>query len=169
MNRFTVILAGALIVFAAMLTAGCKNKRQEAEKKRIADSIARANTVRDSLARRASDSLHAAEEAEQNRKREAEVVAQRERAKLKFHVILGSFRVPSNADGFHSRMLQSYPAAKIFNAPNGFKLVSVADFDSMQGAVAFINRARSGQDEPEDMWVYEEGGVYDTSSWLSEE
>ena len=84
MNRFTVILAGALIVFAALLTAGCKNKRQEAEKKRIADSIARANTVRDSLARRASDSLHAVEEAEQNRKREAEVAAQRERAKLKY-------------------------------------------------------------------------------------
>lgn len=159
--NLSILLALSL----TLLLAGCKGGK-ESDELSAADSIALAKARQDSLAKAMADSLQLAQEAEQAALREAEMEAQRRREALRFHVILGSFRTREFADSFLALQKHSYPDAKMFTAPNGFLLVSIGDFDSMHNAVAFINRLHSNQDEPEDMWVFEEGGVYDTSAYL---
>lgn len=167
--RFSLLLTAALVIAATALS-GCdsKKKKAEAEQRRL-DSLARIEEKRvqdsiDAVAKKISDSLALIQQqqAEQAAKQNA----------LKFHVIVGSFRNPQNATNFHALQSQSHSAAKIFDSPNGFKLVSIADFATMDEGIAYINRSYSagmGEEDEEGefgMWVFEEGGVYDTSAYL---
>ncbi len=154
---------GSLVwIGVAVLTItmfGCKNQNAEEEARRRADSIAMEQARADSILR-ITDSLKQVE-AMRERARMAEIEAQQ---RLKFHVIKGSFVYQDNADRFLEVQRASFPQAKQFVAPNGFKLISIADFASMDEAVAYINRSRSEEDN---LWVFEEGGVYNTSDYLS--
>ncbi|MFC2325019.1 MAG: hypothetical protein ACFNLL_06090 [Bacteroides sp.] len=142
---------------------GCNRKNAEEEAKRRADSIAAVQARADSIMRIA-DSLQQLE-IERERAQQTQTVQEPQyNASLKFHVIKGSFIYQDNADRFLELQRRSFPEAKQFMAPNGFKLVSIADFGSMSEAVAYINRTGSSEDG---LWVFEEGGRYDTSSWLN--
>lgn len=155
-------LLGALIAFGACNRDGKQPATQ-------VDTTGAAQRRADSLAAAEAEAARlAALEAEQEQERLAAL--ERERAaSLKFHVIIGGFVIQSNADGYLNQMKRTYPDAKIFVAPNGFKLVSIGDFDSYESAIAMIRGIwqREGDlEERTDLWVYEEGGKYDTSSWL---
>lgn len=163
-------------------------KKAELEKQKQ-DSIANAQRIQDSLdaiQKRVSDSLAKIQQEEAEKAQQA-ALEQAKASALKFHVIVGSFRDPSNADNFLRVQQSSHPEAKIFDSPNGFKLVSIAHFATMEEAVSYINRNQgaieTADDEEEEeeygeydeeeedeggMWVYEEGGRYDTSAYLSE-
>lgn len=158
-----------VLIFTAlpvMLLLSCKSGMNGEHALSAADSIALAKARQDSIARILSDSLQQAQEAEQAAARQAELEAQRQREAMRFHVIAGSFRTREFADSFLAEQSGTYPAAKMFTSPNGFMLVSIGDFPSMQSAVAFINRLHSQQEEPIDLWVFEEGGVYNTQAYL---
>jgi len=154
-----------LVAFAvsSIVFVGCNRKNAEEEAKRRADSIAAVQARADSIMRIA-DSLQQLE-AERERQQQIEATQTPQyNANLKFHVIKGSFVYQENADRFLEVQRRSFPEAKQFMAPNGFKLVSIADFGSMTEAVAYINRTAGSA---EGLWVFEEGGRYDTSSWLN--
>lgn len=146
-----------------LIFAGCNRKNEEEEAKRRADSIAAVQARADSIMRIA-DSLQQLE-AERERAQQLETSQTPSfNSNLKFHVIKGSFVYQENADRFLERQRRSFPEAKQFIAPNGFKLISIADFGSMIEAVAYINRTGSEEDG---LWVFEEGGPYNTSAWLN--
>ena len=156
-----------VIVALALSIVGlsCNRKNAEEEAKRRADSIAAVQARADSIMRIA-DSLQQLE-IERERAQQTEAIREQQyNASLKFHVIKGSFIYQDNADRFLELQRRSFPEAKQFMAPNGFKLISIADFGSMSEAVAYINRTGSSEDG---LWVFEEGGRYDTSSWLNSE
>ncbi len=165
--RFLVL--GVALGFGIALSS-CGN--EEAERQARADSIARVKRVQDSIAQVRADSAAraealAAEEAESSSE-SGESAGTQPNENMKFHVIKGSFTIPSNADNFLQVQLAQYPQAKIFTAPNGYKLVSIADFDNMNEAIQMVNRLSNGAEENAAYWVYEEGGPYNTASWLEE-
>lgn len=167
MKRTLLALLGIVLILVGGVA--CKGGSKEKAKQQ-ADSVQQARRRADSLAVVQADSLAmAAQEAERLQAQQAELEAQQRAANLKFHVIIGGFVIQSNADGYLARMQASYPEAKIFTAPNGFKLVSIGDFASFNEALGMIRGIWAGEQDSEErtaLWVYEEGGKYDTSDWI---
>lgn len=159
--RFVVLLS--VVAIPLVLSVSCKNGAKEAAREQQRqDSIAKAEAMQ-----READSLERVrieqEAAEAALAAEAAAAAESKRPDptLKFHVIVGGFVIQSNADNYLSQMQSQYSAARLFVAPNGFKLVSIGDFASYAEALQMMRGVGR-----EDLWVYEEGGPYDTSSWL---
>ncbi len=74
----------------------------------------------------------------------------------KFHVIIGSFKVPTNADNWQKEVANmGFNNAKIVESPNGFRMVSIASFDTYSKAFREINKINEGKEEPIELWVYE--------------
>jgi hypothetical protein len=74
----------------------------------------------------------------------------------RFHVIIGSFKVPTNADVFQQSVASmGFSSARIVESPNGFRMVSVAAFDTYSKAFTEIRRINQGKEEPMELWVYE--------------
>lgn len=157
MRMLRICIGLSLLSMLLLVSCNRKNAEIEEAQRRTADSIAIVQARADSLMR-VTDSLKRIE-MEREKARTAEIEAKQ---RLKFHVIKGSFVYQNNADRFLDLQQRSYPEAKQFVAPNGFKLVSIADFGSMDEAVAYINRNGGS-----DLWVFEEGGPYNTSSWIN--
>jgi hypothetical protein len=70
----------------------------------------------------------------------------------RFHMIVGSFRVPSNAQGYKEKMKSRGYDAKIINNPNGLRMVSVKSYNNLRNAVTEIERFRQELNVP--AWVY---------------
>lgn len=76
-------------------------------------------------------------------------------ARNKYHVIIGSFKIPSNANGYQKHVAQlGYQNPKIIESPNGFKMVSIGSFETYSKAANEIRRVNRPKSEPIDMWVY---------------
>ncbi|NVO12190.1 MAG: SPOR domain-containing protein [Bacteroidales bacterium] len=77
-------------------------------------------------------------------------------AKLKFNVIIGSFKVPTNADSWQQEVNKmGYNNTKIIDSNNGFKLVSIGAFETYSKAFAQIGKINEGKEQPVELWVYE--------------
>jgi len=77
-------------------------------------------------------------------------------ARNRFHVIIGSFKVPSNADDYQKQVVAfGFTSPKIVESPNGFRMVSVGAFDTYSKAANEILRINRTKDEPIELWVYE--------------
>lgn len=159
--KFVVLLS--VVSIPLVLLVSCKNGAKEAAREQQRqDSIAKAEALQ-----READSLERVrieqEAAAAALAAEAEAAAESTRPdpSLKFHVIVGGFVIQSNADNYLAQMQSQYSAARLFVAPNGFKLVSIGDFATYAEALQMMRGVGR-----EDLWVYEEGGPYDTSSWL---
>ncbi|MDD2279785.1 MAG: SPOR domain-containing protein, partial [Bacteroidales bacterium] len=76
-------------------------------------------------------------------------------ARNKYQVIIGSFKVPNNADEFQTQVRAlGFDNARIIESPNGFRMVSVAGFDTYSKAANEILRINRSKEEPIEMWVY---------------
>lgn len=77
-------------------------------------------------------------------------------ARNRFHVIIGSFKVPANADDFQ-RQVSSYgfQSPTIIESPNGFRMVSVGAFQTYSMAANEIQRINRSKETPIELWVYE--------------
>ena len=76
-------------------------------------------------------------------------------ARNKYHVIIGSFKTPSNADGYQKEVAQlGFQNPKIVDSPNGFKMVTIGAFETYSKAANEILRINRSKDEPIEMWVY---------------
>ncbi len=76
-------------------------------------------------------------------------------ARNRYHVIIGSFKVPNNANEFQKQMAKmGFQNPRIVESPNGFKMVSVGAFETYSKAANEILRINRGKEEPVEMWVY---------------
>jgi cell division protein FtsN len=77
-------------------------------------------------------------------------------ARNKFHVIIGSFKVPTNADEYQKQVATfGFQDPKIVESPNGFKMVSIGAFETYSKATNEIVRVNRTKEEPIELWVYE--------------
>ncbi len=147
-----------LILLALVLSLGsCKFIEKKGwfggKKKAAAEQAEKARL--ESL--RVADSLAVVEQqrlAEQARLDSLERVRKYEedmRARFKYHVILGSFKVPANADRYEITVSnEGYEVVRLFS-PNSFHLISAMRFDNSRDAWNQVNRFREND---RDAWVY---------------
>lgn len=77
-------------------------------------------------------------------------------ARNRFHVIIGSFKVPTNADEYQKQVATlGFQDPRIIVSPNGFKMVSVGAFETYSKATNEILRINRSKEEPIELWVYE--------------
>lgn len=110
--------------------------QKEAQKKREQDSIARVNAML----------------AEQQRLLEE----QNSLANTgRFHVVMGSFKVPSNAENMKSSLEEKGYSPRIIQFNNGFSVVSAASFDKYRDALWEMDELIELEICPDDIWVYD--------------
>lgn len=161
MLRVKLVVIISAVSIPLVLSVACKDSARDAmREQQRQDSLAKAieQQRQDSIAKAEAEAQQLL--ADSMARVEAEANKQPDPA-LKFHVIVGGFVIQSNADNYLSQMQGQYSAARLFVAPNGFKLVSIGDFATYAEALQMMRGVGR-----EDLWVYEEGGPYDTSSWL---
>jgi len=146
-----------LLTLAVLLSLGsCKfieKKGWFGKKKAAAEQAEQAR--RDSI--RIADSLRIVEEkrfAEQARLDSLQRVREYEeemRARYKYHVVLGSFKVPGNADHYETVVdSEGYEVVRLYS-PNDFHLVSALRYDNSRDAWKKVMEFRY---EGRDAWVY---------------
>ncbi len=139
------------ILLISLLVSGCRffNKK---EVKKI-DTLAAWQHKQDSI-NKIQEAIAAKEKAVQDSLQRVQEML----AKLKFHVIIGSFTVPTNADSWlHEVNKMGYNNAKIIDSPNGFKLVSIGAYETYSKAFGEIDRINQGKEETEktELWVFD--------------
>ena len=151
-----------MFVALAFVAGGCKyfdkGKNKKKQQQEVVDPAAaqkaREDSARLALEQEAERVRLAREQAVQDSIRQ---VKERE-AQFRFHVIIGSFKVPSNAESWEQEVRQmGFKNTKIIDGPNGFTLVSVGSFDTYSKAFNEIDRINysAEEDEPWELWVYE--------------
>lgn len=71
----------------------------------------------------------------------------------RYYVIAGSFKVPSNAEGFANLSKKNGLAAEKIDMGNGFTAVSIYGTDSVMDAILFANDAQKYDFVPLDPWI----------------
>lgn len=131
----------------------------DSKKDKAADTLAVWQAKQDSLKKIEMEKARKAEEARRAKEKAIQDSLMRVRemeAKNRFHVIIGSFKTPAYADDFQgavSRM--GFQDPRIIESPNSFKMVSVGAFDTYSKAANEILRIQRNQEQPMEMWVYE--------------
>ena len=137
------------ILLIAILVGGCKYHR--AKNAKNADTTAAWQAKQDSL-KRIQDAIAAKEKATQDSLQRVQEMM----AKFRFHVIIGSFKVPTNADGWQQEVSKmGFTNPKIVESNNGFRMVSVGAFESYSKAFTEINRIHESRQDSIDLWIYE--------------
>lgn len=156
----TRLITSLLVIFALSLS-GCQFFEKTFKKNKSADTLA--------VWEAKQDSIRKAEEAAKVKQAELERL---EREKFiqdslmqvkeleernRFHVIIGSFKVPSNATLWQDQVQDmGYGNTRILQSLNGFDMVSIASYDTYSKAFNEILRIQNQQgDEPVELWVYE--------------
>lgn len=144
----------AVILFALFLSNGC----QYFEKQRLVS-----NDVDTLLDGSQEDYVRADEYEEDIARIRSEVDIKIDSLKLmlesnqtfaenRFHMIVGSFSVPSNAVDYNQKMQAMGYDAKIINNPNGLQMVAAKSYNNLRTAVSEIDRFRNQLDVP--AWIY---------------
>ena len=138
------------ILLISLLASGCKYFGGKKEVKKV-DTLAAWQAKQDSLGK-----IQAVIAAKEQATRDSLQRIQDAQAKLKFHVIIGSFKVPTNADGWLQEVNKmGYTNTSIIDSDNGFKLVSIGSYETYSKAFNEINRINEGKETPVELWVYE--------------
>lgn len=113
--------------------------RVEAQMKqeREQDSILRAKAYADSLAMAAA------------------AQAQERMLTDRFYVILGSFKVPENAERMYAFLEKNNYTPQNISFKNGFDLVSAASTNNLQEALRIADELLAYEYCPDDVWVYD--------------
>ncbi len=146
------------ILLVAFTFSGC-SLFNGSKKDKAADTLAVWEAKQDSIkkvqmlkAKKIEEARRARENAIQdslNRIKEME-------ARNRFHVIIGSFKVPGNADEYQKQVSSTgFQNPKIVESPNGYKMVSVGAFETYSKATNEILRINRSKEEPIELWVYE--------------
>lgn len=143
-----------LIVLLAFVGTSCKyfpnKKKKEAEQaamqKAKEDSIKKAKKIE-------ADNIRMAQE---KARQDSVARANELNSKFHYHVIIGSFKVPSNAVNWQKEVNgMGYSNTTILHASNGFDLVSIGDFETFGKAYHEIGRINSDKEEPVELWIYD--------------
>ncbi len=73
----------------------------------------------------------------------------------RYHVVVGCFRVPSNADRMLGLLQGRGYRAKMLNFKNGFACISAASYDDIHTAFNEMHKIMKSDFAPEDIWVYD--------------
>ncbi|HPD96328.1 MAG TPA: SPOR domain-containing protein [Tenuifilaceae bacterium] len=135
-------------------TTGCKYFKKDKPK---VDVIALEKAKKDSIAKVKAFEAEKIRKAEEQARLDSIQKVQEYEAKYKFHVIIGSFKVPSNATNWEQEVHNmGFTKTKILHANNGFDLVSVGQFETYSKAFNEIDRINSDRVEnPIELWIYE--------------
>lgn len=140
------------ILLISLLAGGCKYFGGKKEAKKV-DTLAAWQHKQDSL-NKIQEAIAAKEKAVQDSLQRVQEML----AKFHFHVIIGSFKVPTNADGWLQEVVKmGYNNAKIIDSPNGFKLVSIGAYETYSKAFAEIGKINEGKEEANktELWVFD--------------
>lgn len=140
------------ILLISLLVSGCKYFGGKKDAKKV-DTLAAWNLKQDSIAK-VQAAIAAKEIATQDSLRRVQEMLDR----FHFNVIIGSFKVPTNADGWLQEVIKmGYNNAKIIDSPNGFKLVSIGAYETYGKAFAEIEKINEGKEEVDktELWVFD--------------
>lgn len=151
-----VLILTLLLAFAF---SGCQFFKDQFGKDRAADTLAVWEARQDSIKKAEMLKTKKLEEARRAKEKAIQDSLMRVRemeARNRFHVIIGSFKVPSNADEYQRQVSQfGFQNPKIVESPNGFRMVSVGAFETYSKATNEILRINRSKEEPIELWVYE--------------
>lgn len=138
------------ILLISLLVSGCKYFGGKKDTKKV-DTLIAWQAKQDSI-----NKVQAAIAAKEKEVNDSLQRIQDALAKLKFNVIIGSFKVPTNADSWQQEVNKmGFNSTKIIDSDNGFKLVSIGAFETYSKAFAQIGKINEGKEEPIELWVYE--------------
>jgi hypothetical protein len=140
------------ILLISLIVSGCKYFGGKKDAKKV-DTLAAWQHKQDSI-NKVQAAIAAKETATQDSLRRVQEALD----KFHFHVIIGSFKVPTNADGWLQEVTKmGYNEAKIIDSPNGFKLVSIGAFETYGKAFAQIEKINAGKEEADktELWVFD--------------
>jgi hypothetical protein len=138
------------ILILSLLAGGCKYFPGKKDTKKV-DTMAIWQAKQDSLGK-----IQAAIAEKEKAVQDSLQRIQDALAKLKFHVIIGSFKVPTNADSWQQEVgKMGFNGAKIIDSDNGFKLVSIGAYETYSKAFTEIGRINEGKEQPTELWIYE--------------
>ncbi|MGE0078827.1 MAG: hypothetical protein AB7S48_13290 [Bacteroidales bacterium] len=144
-----------LIVLFAFVGTGCKFMPGY-KKKQAAIEAAKQKAKQDSIQKAQAFESEKIRMAQEKARQDSLAKVQEYEAKFRFHVIIGSFKVPSNATGWEQEVHgMGYNNTKILHASNGFDLVSIAAYDTYSKAFNEIERINADKEEPLELWIYE--------------
>ncbi len=140
------------ILLITLLVSGCKFFPGKKDAKKV-DTLAAWQHKQDSIGN-VQAAIAAKEAAAQDSLRKVQEMLD----KFHFNVIIGSFKVPTNAEGWLQEVVKmGYSNAKIIDSPNGFKLVSIGAFETYSKAFAEIEKINEGKEEVDktELWVFD--------------
>lgn len=141
-----------LIALLAFVGTGCKFFKKKSKVDPAAIQKAKEDSVKKVRALEAEQARLAMEQARQD----SIAKVQEYEAKFRYHVIIGSFKVPSNATNWEQEVRgMGYNSAKIIHAKNGFDLVSISAYETYSKAFNEIERINADKEEPVELWIYE--------------
>lgn len=141
-----------LIALFAFVGTGCKYFKKKPKTDPVAEQKAKEDSIRKAKELEAEQIRLAQEKALQDSIANAQAMA----SQFRFHVIIGSFKVPSNAASWEQDVRgMGYSNVQIVHAPNGFDLVSVGAYETYSKAFNEIDRINSDKEEPVELWIYE--------------
>lgn len=144
-----------LIALFAFLGTSCKFLPGY-KKKQAAIEAAKQKAKQDSIQRAKDFEAEQIRLAQEQARQDSIAKVQEYNAQFRFHVIIGSFKVPSNATNWEQEVHNmGYSKTNIVRAKNGFDLVSIAAYDTYGKALNEINRINADKEEPVELWVYE--------------
>lgn len=110
-------------------------QKQKQEAKRIQDSI---DFIRAEEARLAEEAL-----------------AAKNNLDSRYYIILGSFKIESNATNFLQLLAEKGYTTQNIKLKNGYDLVSAAGFDNFRAAYNEMQKLLEFEFCPEDIWIYD--------------
>lgn len=110
-------------------------QKQKQEAKRIRDSI---DFIRAEEARLAEEAL-----------------AAKNNLDSRYYIILGSFKIESNATNFLQLLAEKGYTTQNIKLKNGYDLVSAAGFDNFRAAYNEMQKLLEFEFCPEDIWIYD--------------
>ncbi len=141
-----------LIALFAFVGTGCKYFKKKPKTDPVAAQKAKEDSVKKAKELEAEQIRLAQEKSRQDSIANAQALASQSR----FHVIIGSFKVPSNAVSWQQEVQSmGYSNVQIVHASNGFDLVSVGAFETYSKAFNEMDRINADKEEPIELWIYE--------------
>jgi len=155
MRRFTYIVL-AVSVLLSLNSCEWVNTTilGNPSKAEIAKKAQEESARKDSLARAEREAAMAAQQ--QTQEEAAKVKPKETEAGKRFHVIVGCFKVPSNAEKMINLLKSQGYQPKSFVLYNGFDCISVQSFDTLREAYNTMTQLLRYSDFcPDDVWVYD--------------
>lgn len=147
------------VVILALTMSSCDFVNKKFRKNKAADTLAAWEAKQDSIKKAKAlraKKIEAARLAKEKAVQDSLQQVQEMQARNRYHVIIGSFKVPSNADEFQNKVSAlGFNNAQIVESSNGFRMVSVAAFDTYSKGANEILRINRSREEPIELWVYE--------------